>query len=194
MTSSGDLLDVRRDAADMAAECRDTGIAGLLTYALIYLASAQALRGEFLDAMASAEEGLRIATDIGQAGLTGQLTSTAALLAAIAGDEEACLARVAQMRDLSASAQALSLPGADLALALLDLGAVRYQSALDRMEAVSACQGGATLSCFTPTRIMSRRRSAAGPIWRPGRWRSSPPGPVLSASRGPPRWPPGAPR
>jgi hypothetical protein len=96
----GDLLDVRRDAADMAAECRDTGIAGLLTYALIYLASAQALRGEFLDAMASAEEGLRIATDIGQAGLTGQLTSTAALLAAIAGDEEACLARVAQMRDL----------------------------------------------------------------------------------------------
>jgi DNA-binding CsgD family transcriptional regulator len=137
----GDLLDVRRDAADMAAECRDTGIAGLLTYALIYLASAQALRGEFLDAMASAEEGLRIATDIGQAGLTGQLTSTAALLAAIAGDEEVCRARVAQMRDLSASAQALSLPGADLALALLDLGAVRYQSALDRMEAVSAGPG-----------------------------------------------------
>ena len=33
------------------------GIAGLLTYALIYLASAQALRGEFLDAMASAEKG-----------------------------------------------------------------------------------------------------------------------------------------
>jgi DNA-binding CsgD family transcriptional regulator len=137
----GDLLDVRRDAAVMAAECRDTGIAGLLTYALIYLASAQALRGEFLDAMASAEEGLRIATDIGQAGLTGQLTSSAALLAAIAGDEEACLARVAQMRDLSASAQALSLPGADIALALLDLGAVRYQSALDRMEAVSAGPG-----------------------------------------------------
>ncbi len=137
----GDLLDVRRDAAVMAAECRDTGIAGLLTYALIYLASAQALRGEFLDAMASAEEGLRIATDIGQAGLTGQLTSTAALLAAITGDEEACRARVAQMRDLSASAQALSLPGADIALALLDLGAVRYQSALDRMEAVSAGPG-----------------------------------------------------
>jgi DNA-binding CsgD family transcriptional regulator len=137
----GDLLDLRRDAADLAAECRDTGIAGMLTYALIYLASAQLLRGEFLDATASAEEALRIAADTGQVGMTGQLTSSVALLAAITGDEEACRTRAAQIRDLSAGAQALALPGADCALALLDLGAVRYQSALDRMEAVSAGPG-----------------------------------------------------
>jgi DNA-binding CsgD family transcriptional regulator len=137
----GDLLAVRRDAADLTADCRDTGFVGLLPYVLIHLASAQDLRGEFLDAIASAEEGLRIAADTGQTGLTGQLTSTTALLAAITGDEEACRTRAAQVRDLSASAQALSLPGADCALALLDLGSGRYQSALDRLQTVMAGPG-----------------------------------------------------
>jgi DNA-binding CsgD family transcriptional regulator len=137
----GDVPAVRRDAANTAAECRDTGIAGLLTYALIYLASAQLLLGEFLDAMASAEEGLRIAADTGQTAMTGQLAATAALVAAIVGDEEACRARAAQMRELSASAQGVSLPGADCALAMLDLGSARYQSALNLMQAVTAGPG-----------------------------------------------------
>lgn len=88
--------------------------------------------------MASAEEGLRIAADTGQTALTGLLASTAALLAAVAGDEEACRARAAQLRDLSANAQGLSLAGADCALALLDLGSGRYPSALNRMQAVTA--------------------------------------------------------
>jgi DNA-binding CsgD family transcriptional regulator len=134
----GNVPAVRHRAASMAAECRDTGMAALLAYALIYLASAQGLDGEFLDAIASAEEGLRIAADTGQTALTGQLASTAAWLTAVTGDEEACRARAAQLRDLSASAQAVALPGADCALALLDLGCGRYQSALNRMEAVSA--------------------------------------------------------
>lgn len=137
----GDLLAVWRDAADMAAEYRDTGILGWLTYALMYLASAQLLCGEFLDATASAEEGLRIAADTGQTALAAQLTSSTALLAAITGDEEACRIRAAQMRDLSASAQAVSLPGGDCALALLDLGSARYQSALDRLQAVTTGPG-----------------------------------------------------
>lgn len=133
----GDVPAVRRRAADMAAECRDAGVAGLLAYALVYLANAQLLRGEFLDAMASADEGLRIAADTGQTALTGVLAETAALLAAITGDEQACWARAAQVRNLSASAQALALAGADCALALLDLGSTRYQSALGRMQEVT---------------------------------------------------------
>jgi DNA-binding CsgD family transcriptional regulator len=133
----GDVPAVRHRAVGMAAECRDAGLVGLLAYALCYLAGAQFHLGEFLDAMASADEGLRIAADTGQTTLTGMLAETAALLAAITGDEQAYQARAAQVRDLSASAQTLSLAGADCALALLDLGSTRYQSALDRMQAVT---------------------------------------------------------
>jgi DNA-binding CsgD family transcriptional regulator len=134
----GDVQDLRCHAADMVAECRDAGMVGQLASTLFFLAEAQLLRGEFLDATASAEEGLRIAADTGQTALTGELAITAALLAAVAGDEEACRARAAQLRDVAASAQGLGLVGADCALALLDLGSARYQSALDRMQAVAA--------------------------------------------------------
>ena len=121
----------------MAAECRDAGIAGLLAYALVYLATAQLLHGEFLDAIATAEEGLRIAADTGQTNVTRELASTAAGLAAITGDEEACRARAAQVRELSAGVQTLTPAGADCALAMLDLGCGRYQSALHWMQAAT---------------------------------------------------------
>jgi DNA-binding CsgD family transcriptional regulator len=133
----GDVSAVGRRAADMAAECRDTGVAGLLAYALSYLADAQSLRGEFLDAMATAEEGLRIAADTGQATVTGEFAARAASVAAVTGDEEACRVRVAQVRELSASAPTPALAGADCALALLDLGCARYQATLDRMRAAT---------------------------------------------------------
>ena len=134
----GDVPAVGRRAADMAAECRDAGIAGLLAYALVYLATAQLLHGEFLDATATAEEGLRIAADTGQTHVTRELASTAAGLAAITGDEEACRARASQVRKLSAGVQTLAPAGADCALAMLDLGCGRYQSALDWMRAATS--------------------------------------------------------
>ncbi|HEX5290260.1 MAG TPA: AAA family ATPase, partial [Streptosporangiaceae bacterium] len=133
----GDVSAVGRRAAGMAAGCREAGIAGLLAYALVYLAGAQLLHGEFLDAIATAEEGLRIAADTGQTHVTRELASTAAGLAAITGDEEACRARAAQVRELSAGVHTLALAGADCALAMLDLGYCRYQSALDWMRAAT---------------------------------------------------------
>jgi DNA-binding CsgD family transcriptional regulator len=137
----GDVPAVRRGAAGLAVQCRDTGAVGSLADTLVYLASAQALAGEFLDAMATVEEGLRIAADTGQAALIGELTAIAALVAAITGDQEACRARAAQLRDLPAGRQAMARPRADLALALLDLGAGRYQAALNGMQAVAAGPG-----------------------------------------------------
>ncbi len=134
----GDVPAVGRRAADMADECRDAGIAGLLAYALVYLATAQLLHGEFLDATATVEEGLRIAADTGQTHVTRELASTAAGLAAITGDEEACRARSSQVRELSAGVQTLAPAGADCALAMLDLGCGRYQSALDWMRAATS--------------------------------------------------------
>jgi DNA-binding CsgD family transcriptional regulator len=133
----GDVLAVRDRAAAMAARCRAGGMAGLLAYTLSNLATAQVWRGEFLDATASAEEGLRIAADTGQSALVGHLAATAAQLAAVTGDEDACRARAAQMRELLASGWAVSFARVDHALALLDLGFARYQPALDRMRAVA---------------------------------------------------------
>ena len=133
----GDVPAVWRHAADTVAECRDAGMAGLLAYALLYLAHARFLRGEFLDAMATVEEGLRLAADTGQATAAGELASIGAWLAAVTGDEEACRARTAQVRDMSATGQTLALASAECALALLDLGCARYQSALDRMQAAT---------------------------------------------------------
>ena len=134
----GDVLAVRRRAAGLAAECRGAGVVGLLPDTLVYLASAQGLAGEFLDAVATVEEGLRIAADTGKSAMIVDLVSIAALIAAVTGDEEACRARAAQLRDLPASAQAMALPRADLALAMLDLGSGRYQAALNRLQAVTA--------------------------------------------------------
>ena len=138
----GDMLAVGRRAADMSARCRDTGIIGLLSYALVCLANAQFAHGEFLDATATAEEGLRVAADTGQAALTGVLASVAARVAAVTGDEQTCRARAAQVRAMPtgstpADDRTRSLAGADIARALLDLGCGRYQSASDRMQATT---------------------------------------------------------
>ena len=120
----------------MAAECRDTGIARLPAYALVDLAAAQLLHGEFLDAIATAEEGLRIAADTGQTHVTRELASTAAMLAAITGEEEACRARRPSCGNVCRGADPAPA-GADCALAMLDLGCGRYQSALDWMRAAT---------------------------------------------------------
>jgi hypothetical protein len=191
----GDLAAVRRAAAGAAAWCRDAGALGLLTSTLVYLASAQGLAGEFLDAMATVEEGLRIAADTGQGATAVDLACTAALLAAITGDEEACRARAAQLRGVSAGAQAMALPRADLALAVLDLGAGRYQAAPNGMQAVAEGPGRCLplLLYFYPDHVEAAIRSgrpdlAARPLAQFTAW------PVRSASHGPRRWPPGAPR
>jgi len=133
----GDLPTARKRAADLADECRVRGKAGLLAQALGYLARTQGLYGEHLDAMASVEEGRRIAADTGQTGLTGRLAAVAAELAAVTGDEEQCRTCAAEACQLSAGVWATALAGADCALARLDLGQTRYQSALDRLEAVT---------------------------------------------------------
>jgi DNA-binding CsgD family transcriptional regulator len=134
----GDVAAARRHAADLAAECRDAGMASSLGYALGHLALAQTLGGEFVDAMASADEGMRITADTRQAILAGELTAMVAGLAAIIADDERRPAHVARARKLSAGVRARSFAGADYALILLDLGSGRYESALDRTQALLA--------------------------------------------------------
>jgi DNA-binding CsgD family transcriptional regulator len=127
--------------------------------------------------MASAEEGLRIAADTGQAAIVGVLASTAALLAAITGHEEACLAHAARAQDPSAGGSSLALAGAGTALAMLDLGRGQYESALDRMQA--ATYGPARHTTWMlypyPVHVEAAARSgrpdlAAGPLARYTAW------------------------
>jgi DNA-binding CsgD family transcriptional regulator len=131
---AGDVPATRGHAASVAAECREAGMAGMLLYALVFVGGVQLLQGEFLDAIATAEEGLRIAADTGQTALTGAFAAIAAGFAAITGDEETCRTRAAQAGESLASAEAFASGGASWALTLLDLGSARYGSALDRMQ------------------------------------------------------------
>jgi DNA-binding CsgD family transcriptional regulator len=137
----GDLSAMHGHVADLAAEFRDAGMVSQLVYMMGHLTFAQILRGEFLDATASAEEAVRIAGDTGQTVFAAEVGGMAAYLAAISGDEELCQARAAQARELAPGPWAGSTAWADYALALLDLGFARYVSALDRMQAVTAGSG-----------------------------------------------------
>jgi DNA-binding CsgD family transcriptional regulator len=138
----GDLPAHRSHAAGLAADFRDAGMPSLLAYALAEFSVAQIQAGELLDAAVTIEEGLRLAADTGQTALTCDFASLAAMLAAVTGDEMTCRARVAQVQGLSARASEESLTMVDYALSVLDLGFGRYQSALDRIQAVTAGPAG----------------------------------------------------
>jgi DNA-binding CsgD family transcriptional regulator/tetratricopeptide (TPR) repeat protein len=132
----GDLSAHRRHVERMIAAFRDAGMPGRLGYALAELAVTQIQLGDFLDAAASVAEGLGLAADTGLTALTGDFAGVAAVLAAATGDQDACQARIAQVRDMSASDT--SIAAADYASAMLDLCLGRYQSALDQFQAITA--------------------------------------------------------
>nr|BFE54955.1 LuxR family transcriptional regulator [Saccharothrix mutabilis subsp. capreolus] len=120
-------------AAAVERESRATGRLGMLPRALAYLARGRLHLGRLRDARATAEEGLRIAADIGQVFSVGYLHSVLSELAAIEGDEQRCRAAVAVLEgDASRSVRAAC------ALALLDLGLGRYDAVLDRLADVAS--------------------------------------------------------
>ncbi|MEV0677872.1 AAA family ATPase [Actinosynnema sp. NPDC050436] len=131
----GDDEGAHERAVALERECRAAGALGVLPRALAYLARVQLHQGRFHDACATAEEGLRLADDIGQVFSVGYLHSVLTELAAIEGAGERC-------RELAATALG-GPPAAVLArcaLALLDLGLGRYEAVLDRLADVA---GGA---------------------------------------------------
>ncbi|HUA28816.1 MAG TPA: LuxR family transcriptional regulator [Streptosporangiaceae bacterium] len=137
----GDVSAARSHAASLVGECRDAGMASSLGYALGHLAFAQALRGEFLDAMASADEGLRLTSDTGQTIVAREHGAMAAALTAMTGDEETRRTQAVLAQDLSAGGWARSFSGADYSLILLDLGCGRYECALNRTSELMARSG-----------------------------------------------------
>ncbi|MFE9746325.1 LuxR C-terminal-related transcriptional regulator [Saccharothrix saharensis] len=120
-------------ASELERQSRAQGALGVLPRALAYLARGRLHLGQHRDARATAEEGLRIARDIGQEFSVGFLSSVLAELAAIEGDEARCAELAATL-----TGGAPQSVRAACALALLDLGLGRHEAVLDRLADVAA--------------------------------------------------------
>ncbi|MFD7261359.1 AAA family ATPase [Streptomyces sp. NPDC059874] len=130
----GDYLAVHEQAAALDRECREQGAVGVLPRVLLRLARCRLFLGRHGDAYATAVEGLEIARDTGHDHYVAQLRGVLSVLAALDGDERACL-------DPPGGESGPGVPPNPLwhgyARGLLDLGQGRYESALHRFAAVT---------------------------------------------------------
>lgn len=129
----GDHATAKMIAEDLVVKCREGGAIGVLPRALGLLARAQLYSGEHRDAVATASEALRIASDIGKnLILTGVPISIMANVAAIEGDQERC-------NELNVQAGAIQKYGLvmlDGMMALLDMSLGRYEAVVQRLRAL----------------------------------------------------------
>ncbi|MGF0320052.1 AAA family ATPase [Nocardia fluminea] len=117
-------------AGELIRECREQGRIGLLAPLLFFRAEGLLFGGRPRESRIAAEEGLRIAQDIGQAQWVSQIHAFLAYLAALQGDSASCRDRADR-----AVAQEFGGPGAvgaswaHAAVALLALGEGRLEQA-----------------------------------------------------------------
>ncbi|AQZ70515.1 hypothetical protein BKM31_19915 [[Actinomadura] parvosata subsp. kistnae] len=128
----GDDTKAHERAVAIERQCRDQGAIGLLPLALALVARSQMFLGLHREALASAEEGLRIARDTDQGYYAALLVGVLTYLAAIEGDEERCLKLAAQIADVHDAATGGIRC---VSLNLLDLALGRPETALRRAEA-----------------------------------------------------------
>ena len=132
----GDFTAGGRIARQVADDCRAAGAVGWLPLAYVTLATAELYLGQFRNAVASATEGLQLAADTGQPNRAGYLEGVLAWIAAVRGDEEACLRFGDQCQDgFTTHRIANGLAWAVWARAMLDLGQGRAAEALTRLDA-----------------------------------------------------------
>ncbi|MEV4895415.1 ATP-binding protein, partial [Nonomuraea sp. NPDC055795] len=123
----GDDAGGLRLAGELVRACREQGAIGVLPLALCALSRFQILLGHRHDALANAEEGLRIARDTGHRMSEIYLTSLLADLAALQGDEERCRALIAGCRAQRPGLGTVLTSGAS---SLLALGLGRHDDVL----------------------------------------------------------------
>jgi DNA-binding CsgD family transcriptional regulator len=132
----GDFTAGGSIARQVVDECRAAGAVGWLPLAHVTLATAELYLGQFRNAIATATEGLRLAADTGQPNRAGYLEGVLAWIAAVQGDDEACLRLSAQCQDgFTTHRIANGLAWAVWARAMLDLAHGRAAEALDRLDA-----------------------------------------------------------
>ncbi|MGK5555510.1 helix-turn-helix transcriptional regulator [Actinomadura kijaniata] len=135
----GDFPAQQEISAALVEECRSLGATGWLPIAYATLASAELHLNRFRGAMSDAEEGLRIALDIGQTHRTGYLEGVLAWLAAVRGDDARCAELAARCQNQFAlTGIAHGTAWGEWSLAMLDLSRGRHALVLDRLEKAQA--------------------------------------------------------
>lgn len=122
-------------ADELIAESREQGRIALLAPLLFFRSEAALFGGRPGESRVAAEEGLRIAEDIGQPQWISQLSAFLAYLAALRGDEQTCRAHADRAAaEEFGGAQSVGAPWAHAALALLALGRGRLEQARAELE------------------------------------------------------------
>ncbi|MEV6767576.1 LuxR C-terminal-related transcriptional regulator [Nocardia sp. NPDC051030] len=135
----GDMSIAREHLVELADMVRDRGMIGWYPAVGCTLATAELIMGRLREAEITAVQSARIAADIGQPGRVAGAEAVLALVAALQGDGERCRELAERnLRSAPGDYNAIDSTHFDWALALLDLGAGRYEHALTRLEALHA--------------------------------------------------------
>ncbi|MDO3650035.1 ATP-binding protein [Nocardia mangyaensis] len=125
-------------ADELIGEAREQGRIALLAPLLFFRSEAQLFGGVPGESRVGAEEGLRIAGDIGQAHWVSQLSAFLAYLAALRGDEDSCRAHAARAVDEEfGGAGSVGASWAHAARAMAALGTGRLEQAHAEFDQLS---------------------------------------------------------
>ncbi|MFC8368125.1 AAA family ATPase [Streptomyces sp. NPDC057239] len=137
LQAAGQDTEAHRVAGELLAQCRDRGWIGRTPPALACVARTSTFLGRHTDAWDEATEALHIAQELGHRQWIAEISGVLAYLAAVTGDERRCHAFADDA--LAAPEPDTAPPGmswAHWALALLDLGHARWESARTRLAAL----------------------------------------------------------
>ncbi|MFC8100236.1 AAA family ATPase [Streptomyces sp. NPDC057363] len=137
LQAAGHDTEAHRVAGELLAQCRDRGWIGRTPPVLACAARASMFLGRHSDAWDEATEALDIAQEFGHWQWTAEVSGVLAYLSAVAGDERRCHTYADDA--LAAPEPGAVAPGmswAHWALALLDLGHARWESARTRLAAL----------------------------------------------------------
>jgi len=135
----GDATRSHELATGAVLAARESGLTGLVPWALVYQALAALLVDQYAEAHSAAFEGVHAATAIGQHNTVVDHQAILALLAALRGDTETALHRIDAAAEQIAQ-RGLGRPGTfgAWAIACVDLALDRPADALDRLRLVAS--------------------------------------------------------
>ncbi|MER5394783.1 LuxR C-terminal-related transcriptional regulator, partial [Saccharopolyspora sp. NPDC002686] len=137
LQAAGQDTEAHQVTLGLLAQCRDQGWIGRTPPVLVCLARASTFLSRHTDAWDEATQALQIAQELGHRQWIAETSGVLAYLAAVAGDEQRCHSFADEA--LTAPEPGAPPPGmswAQWALALLDLGNARWESALTRLTAL----------------------------------------------------------
>ncbi|MFI1696686.1 ATP-binding protein [Streptomyces bobili] len=134
---AGQDTEAHQVADELLARCREQGWIGRTPPVLACVARALTFLGRHSDAWDEATQALHIAQELGHRQWIADISGVLAYLAALSGDEGRCHAFADDaLATTEAGAPPAGMAWAQWALALLDLGNARWDSALTRLTAL----------------------------------------------------------